>query len=277
MKLSRRRFLRGTGVVMALPWLESMPVWGAAADGRGGRARSGSRFCSWATASTPTSGGPRDRAPTMELGRASRRWSRSRASSTTSRACSTKRPPASAFIPGMTGNLLSGAPLTRRAPSCTAASASIRCWPATSASRPCSPAWSWAASSRSPAITRRTSRWPTARTSRGRAPTSPVPMEVYPSLAFDSLFENRGSQRNLSVLDRVMEQADVAQPAGQLDRQGQARRISHQRARRREARAGHARGEREGRRERDAVAAGRRRRWRGPTTVCPRTSASTCG
>jgi len=39
------------------------------------------------------------------------------------------------------------------------------------------------------------------------SPTSPVPMEVYPSLAFDSLFENRGSQRNLSVLDRVMEQA----------------------------------------------------------------------
>ena len=38
------------------------------------------------------------------------------------------------------------------------------------------------------------------------SPTSPVPMEVYPSLAFDSLFENRGSQRNLSVLDRVREQ-----------------------------------------------------------------------
>jgi hypothetical protein len=27
-ELSRRRFLRGTGVVMALPWLESLPVWG---------------------------------------------------------------------------------------------------------------------------------------------------------------------------------------------------------------------------------------------------------
>ncbi len=40
-----------------------------------------------------------------------------------------------------------------------------------------------------------------------QSPTSPVPMEVYPSLAFDSLFDNRGSQRNLSVLDRVMEQA----------------------------------------------------------------------
>jgi hypothetical protein len=37
--------------------------------------------------------------------------------------------------------------------------------------------------------------------------TSPVPMEVYPSLAFDSLFDNRGHQRNRSILDRVREQA----------------------------------------------------------------------
>src|SRR5258706_8449735 len=37
--------------------------------------------------------------------------------------------------------------------------------------------------------------------------TSPVPMEVYPSLAFDSLFDNRGSKRNQSILDRVREQA----------------------------------------------------------------------
>src|SRR6266487_6688327 len=36
--LSRRRFLRGVGVAMALPWLESIPVWGAepAKDGRPG-------------------------------------------------------------------------------------------------------------------------------------------------------------------------------------------------------------------------------------------------
>jgi hypothetical protein len=38
--------------------------------------------------------------------------------------------------------------------------------------------------------------------------TSPVPMEIYPSLAFDSLFENRGSMRNVSILDRVKEQAE---------------------------------------------------------------------
>jgi hypothetical protein len=38
---------------------------------------------------------------------------------------------------------------------------------------------------------------------------SPVPNEVYPSLAWDSLFENRGSLRNLSILDRVKERANA--------------------------------------------------------------------
>ena len=40
-----------------------------------------------------------------------------------------------------------------------------------------------------------------------QSPDSPVPNEVYPSLAWDSLFENRGSLRNLSILDRVMSDA----------------------------------------------------------------------
>jgi hypothetical protein len=35
---------------------------------------------------------------------------------------------------------------------------------------------------------------------------SPVPMEVYPALAFDSLFDNQGSRRTISILDRVKEQ-----------------------------------------------------------------------
>jgi hypothetical protein len=36
---------------------------------------------------------------------------------------------------------------------------------------------------------------------------SPVPNEVYPSLAFDSLFENRGALRYTSILDRVKDRA----------------------------------------------------------------------
>jgi hypothetical protein len=41
-----------------------------------------------------------------------------------------------------------------------------------------------------------------------QSPDSPVPNEVYPSLAFDTLFENRGSLLSLSILDRVKDRAD---------------------------------------------------------------------
>src|SRR6267143_63293 len=41
--------------------------------------------------------------------------------------------------------------------------------------------------------------------------SSPVPMEVYPSLAFDSLFDNHGNRRAQSILDRVQEQAAALQ------------------------------------------------------------------
>src|SRR5437764_10697988 len=32
-RLNRRTFLKGVGVTMALPWLESLPVWGCQAAG----------------------------------------------------------------------------------------------------------------------------------------------------------------------------------------------------------------------------------------------------
>ncbi|MBO0861081.1 MAG: DUF1552 domain-containing protein [Chloracidobacterium sp.] len=41
-----------------------------------------------------------------------------------------------------------------------------------------------------------------------QSPESPVPNEMYPSLAFDMLFENRGSLINLSILDRVKDRAE---------------------------------------------------------------------
>jgi hypothetical protein len=41
-----------------------------------------------------------------------------------------------------------------------------------------------------------------------QSPDSPIPNEIYPSLAFDMLFENRGSLLNLSILDRVKERAE---------------------------------------------------------------------
>jgi hypothetical protein len=42
-----------------------------------------------------------------------------------------------------------------------------------------------------------------------QTPESPIPSEVYPALAFDSLFETRGRLLNQSVLDRVKERAQA--------------------------------------------------------------------
>jgi uncharacterized protein DUF1552 len=41
-----------------------------------------------------------------------------------------------------------------------------------------------------------------------QTPDSPVPVEVYPSLAWDSLFDKRGSLLNISILDRVKSRAE---------------------------------------------------------------------
>lgn len=51
------------------------------------------------------------------------------------------------------------------------------------------------------------------------SPVSPVPAELYPSLAFDSLFESRGSRTHASVLDHVREQLrDVTRNVSSSDR-----------------------------------------------------------
>jgi hypothetical protein len=41
-----------------------------------------------------------------------------------------------------------------------------------------------------------------------QTPDSPVPVEVYPSLAWDNLFDNRGSLQNISILDRMKDRAE---------------------------------------------------------------------
>ncbi|MBC7926133.1 MAG: DUF1552 domain-containing protein [Bryobacteraceae bacterium] len=52
-----------------------------------------------------------------------------------------------------------------------------------------------------------------------QSPDSPVPVEVYPSLAWDNLFDNRGSLLNISILDRVKNRAqDLTQKISSTDK-----------------------------------------------------------
>jgi len=52
-----------------------------------------------------------------------------------------------------------------------------------------------------------------------QSPESPVPIEVYPSLAWDNLFDNRGGLQNLSILDRVNDRAkDLSKSISSTDK-----------------------------------------------------------
>ncbi len=52
-----------------------------------------------------------------------------------------------------------------------------------------------------------------------QSPDSPVPVEIYPSLAWDNLFDNRGSLLNISILDRVKGRAeDLSRKIGSSDK-----------------------------------------------------------
>src|SRR5258708_34197798 len=54
-----------------------------------------------------------------------------------------------------------------------------------------------------------------------QSPDSPLPNAVYPSLAWDNLFEKRGSLRNMSILDRAMaDPPALSRPVRPQDRGG---------------------------------------------------------
>lgn len=51
------------------------------------------------------------------------------------------------------------------------------------------------------------------------SPIAPVPSELYPALAFDSLFESKGNKTHVSILDHVMEQLqDVSRKVSASDK-----------------------------------------------------------
>jgi hypothetical protein len=172
--LSRRKFLTGVGVSVALPWLESLPVWGGGA------------------ASTP----PKRFAALAAL--------RSKLNVITG--LFNRFATGVGIHPGQTGNILSGAALLRGAVlrGGTSMDQVLAARFEDETAQPSlvlgceQPITGYHESNFSMAYSSHIS-WQNA--------NSPVPMEVYPSLAFDSLFDNQGSRRNLSILDRVRDQA----------------------------------------------------------------------
>ena len=98
---------------------------------------------------------------------------------------------------------------------------------------------------------------------------SPVPMEVYPSLAFDSLFDNRGSRRNQSILDRVKEQRREPEPQVSATDKAKLDEYLDQRPRGREARRARCARRRTRPTTTAKDRASRRPRWSGPDNGLP--------
>jgi hypothetical protein len=205
---TRRVFLRGLGVTMALPWLESVPSWGAALAGDGGPAPAPRRFAAMfmGCGVNPVHWWAEGSGDAMELGPCLAPLEGLKGKINVVNGLFNKHATGVGIHPGQTGNILSGAALKKGAELRGGVSIDQVLarhlgdqTPQPSLVLGCEqPITGYHETNFSMAYSSHIS-WESA--------TSPVPMEVYPSLAFDALFDNRGSQRNRSILDRVREDA----------------------------------------------------------------------
>lgn len=205
---SRRVFLHGAGVAMALPWFESIPVWGIAQDAPKASSTPPRRFVVqfMGTGVSPNHWWAKGAGAEMELSKSLKPLEPFKTKLNVINGLFNKPSTGVGIHPGMTGNILSGMPLTRGAVLHGGISMdqvlAVRLGQDTvqpSLILACEqPLTGYHESNFSMAYSSHIS-WQSA--------DSPVPTEVYPSLAFDSLFENSGSRRLESILDRVSDEA----------------------------------------------------------------------
>lgn len=193
---------------MALPWFESLPVWGIAQDAPKAASTLPKRFVVqfMGTGVSPNHWWAKGAGAEMELSRSLKPLEPFKTKLNVINGLFNKPSTGVGIHPSMTGNILSGMPLTRGAvlhggismdqvlagrlgQDTVQPSLILACE---------QPLTGYHESNFSMAYSSHIS-WQSA--------DSPVPTEVYPSLAFDSLFENSGSRRLESILDRVTEEA----------------------------------------------------------------------
>ena len=206
-QLSRRVFLRGVGVTMALPWMESLPVWGDEPRAAGASSEapvrlavlfSGNGFHSkewWARGSGAA----------MELGQVLAPVAEFREKMLFIRGLFNAEALKGNIHSSQTGNLLSGAPL--------ASGGEIRS--GTSFDQVLAqrqgqstkvPSLVLACEKSNPSVHKNYSMLYSSHIS-WTSPTTPTPLELYPALAFDRLFKDEVERGDKSVLDAVLADA----------------------------------------------------------------------
>ncbi len=200
--MSRRSVLRGAGVAMALPFLESLPVFGAATAFP---KRFGVMFmgCGVNEDHWSASGDGGD----MKLSKTLSVMEPLKHKINVVDGLFNKASVGLGIHPAQTGSLLSGAQVSKGAVLHSGMSVDQMIantvgqdTPQSSIVLACDPPMTgYHETNYSMAYSSHVS-WQSA--------DSPVPVELYPSLAFDNLFENRGSLRSISIIDRVKESAE---------------------------------------------------------------------
>src|ERR1051325_865060 len=118
-KISRRTFLRGAGVAMALPWMESLPVWGAEATPAQGAAPAAypKRFAAlfWGNGVNANHWWAKGSGAEMELGKSLEPLATLKTKMNVVSGLFNKSATGVGIHPGQTGNLLSGMPLMKGA------------------------------------------------------------------------------------------------------------------------------------------------------------------
>jgi hypothetical protein len=205
---TRRTLLTGAGVTMALPWLESLPSFGFLAAADTPVTTPPKRFAAlfMGNGINPNHWSARGAGAGMELSKTLEPLASLKSRLNVITGLFNKHATGVGIHPGQTGNILSGAALRKGAVlhGGTSMDQVLAARFADETAQPSlvlgceQPITGYHETNFSMAYSSHIS-WQNA--------DSPVPMEVYPSLAFDSLFDNQGSRRALSILDRVAEQA----------------------------------------------------------------------
>jgi hypothetical protein len=207
-QITRRAMLRGVGVSMALPWLESLPVWGDEAKSAKAASEAPVRFAAlfsgngfhsrewWA----------KGEGKKMELGKVLAPLNDYRQKMLFIRGLYNEEALKGNIHSSQTGNLLSGAPLAsggeirsgtsidqllaqRHGNTTKVPSLVLGCEPS------------------NPSVHKNYSMLYSSHIS-WTSPTTPTPLELYPALAFDRLFKDEVQKGDKSVLDAVL--ADAA-------------------------------------------------------------------
>ena len=205
--LSRRTMLRGLGVTMALPWLESLPVWGDEPAGNGAASQapvrlavlfSGNGFHGrewWA----------KGEGKNMELGQVLAPLADFREKMLFIRGLYNEQALKGNIHSSQTGNLLSGAPLASGGE--IRSGTSVDQLVAQHYGRSTKvPSLVLGCEKSNPSVHKNYSMLYSSHISWS-SPTTPTPLEIYPALAFDRLFKDGVQKGDKSVLDAVLEDA----------------------------------------------------------------------